>query len=593
MRRRTARNTTLVTTKRAKETPQRTNIDLLLSTTAHDHPKILHNYSVDEDITLRQLYVAGAKPTPSVEIPCRRAIELPTRPALELPSTSDIVTMPPKAAAGGNRADSAFTSSPMSTPSPANNRSMSVELGDGDFAVQYNSKTGRPIRKSANKRDLGEFVDVDAIDDVSDEEPMSSSEEEAILGIGDKAKNSKRKGAKANNRRKLKPAPPEMALRSLSPKYPSMDYEEAGDLAYLRDDDGFLQPDDSPAPTSDLASITASNSDATLDTLNLTINIPAGFQGPLRLEVPRSVFALNETRPAKRLRASQSHSEVSQPTKAATHQASRAQSLGSLNNKFVPSVGGKGDSSLFSGKPQPIVQEETAAKPRCYFLEAPGEVRNIIYRKLLVAGVVLDLSNPRNFTLSGQLLRTCRQIHEDARSILYGENKFQLERTKGRRQKYWQPDPQDIGWKDVRHFLSDIGETNISLMREVIIVCEDALPSLAPLLSKDARRFVYDPNLGAVMGTLARHTNLRHLKLCFAGRKMLSRQDENFLKTLVKIKADSVKVGRHTRWNDPYLWGPPHESKVEYGLTEQIELAMTRKTKLYNEPARIPTQRRS
>ncbi|KAA6409401.1 MAG: hypothetical protein FRX48_06954 [Lasallia pustulata] len=50
------------------------------------------------------------------------------------------------------------------------------------------------------------------------------------------------------------------------------------------------------------------------------------------------------------------------------------------------------------------------------FLSLPGELRNPIYRHLLVGGP--RLNNPRY----AQILRTCKQINREATGILYAEN---------------------------------------------------------------------------------------------------------------------------------------------------------------------------
>lgn len=65
------------------------------------------------------------------------------------------------------------------------------------------------------------------------------------------------------------------------------------------------------------------------------------------------------------------------------------------------------------------------------FLSLPPEVRNIIYRLLLVRQGAVD-KRGRTFwsaskpQLSTQLLRTCRRIHHEAITILYGENTFKI-----------------------------------------------------------------------------------------------------------------------------------------------------------------------
>ncbi|KAM7197130.1 hypothetical protein V8F33_005789 [Rhypophila sp. PSN 637] len=65
------------------------------------------------------------------------------------------------------------------------------------------------------------------------------------------------------------------------------------------------------------------------------------------------------------------------------------------------------------------------------FLSLPGEVRNKIHRLLLCHDEVID--GHCGYDLAGQLLSTCRQVNLEGRSILYGENTFEikLSNTKG------------------------------------------------------------------------------------------------------------------------------------------------------------------
>lgn len=58
------------------------------------------------------------------------------------------------------------------------------------------------------------------------------------------------------------------------------------------------------------------------------------------------------------------------------------------------------------------------------FLDLPGEIRNQIYKELLL---ILPLSTPRMLgdpPIYPQILAVCRKVHEEARQILYGCNTF-------------------------------------------------------------------------------------------------------------------------------------------------------------------------
>lgn len=62
--------------------------------------------------------------------------------------------------------------------------------------------------------------------------------------------------------------------------------------------------------------------------------------------------------------------------------------------------------------------------PLLSFTDLPGEIRNKIYNHLLI---IPSLSTPRLLgdpPLYPQILSTCRQVHEEARQIMYGCNTF-------------------------------------------------------------------------------------------------------------------------------------------------------------------------
>lgn len=66
----------------------------------------------------------------------------------------------------------------------------------------------------------------------------------------------------------------------------------------------------------------------------------------------------------------------------------------------------------------------TESPSKFTFLGLPGEIRNRIYRLLLRQSAHIKCSRQ---ALSSQILRTCRLVHAEAISILYGENTFQFE----------------------------------------------------------------------------------------------------------------------------------------------------------------------
>ncbi|KAF7714357.1 Uncharacterized protein PECH_001922 [Penicillium ucsense] len=86
-------------------------------------------------------------------------------------------------------------------------------------------------------------------------------------------------------------------------------------------------------------------------------------------------------------------------------------------------------------------------------LTLPAEIRNLIYEQVLVAdGPITPVK--RNAHVSPQLLRVNKQIYEEARGILYGDNVFALDEPSGRA-------PLD--------FLENIGPDNAALVRAMRI----------------------------------------------------------------------------------------------------------------------------
>lgn len=177
------------------------------------------------------------------------------------------------------------------------------------------------------------------------------------------------------------------------------------------------------------------------------------------------------------------------------------------------------------------------------FLDLPAEIRNQIYRLTFVSGERLDFAYPSNFSRSSSLLQTCRQVHEEGRSILYSENTFYFQRRKKEQSARWTTNVFEIGYKDIRFFLRSIGLANVSLLRRVMIMFEDAQPSMnTHLKDADERRFTNDDDLMDILRALGDHTMLKTLDLCFQGRRMFYNKDESrFIELLTRIKADQVK----------------------------------------------------
>lgn len=84
--------------------------------------------------------------------------------------------------------------------------------------------------------------------------------------------------------------------------------------------------------------------------------------------------------------------------------------------------------------------EEMESSASCLFLAMPLEVRTIVYEYLLVSKQIIkaiDVSGTQRFIMEGNrsqlddidsaILRTCRSIHAEASSVLYGNNRFHFD----------------------------------------------------------------------------------------------------------------------------------------------------------------------
>ena len=280
----------------------------------------------------------------------------------------------------------------------------------------------------------------------------------------------------------------------------------------------------------------------------LTSNIPQGFQGPFVVKLDRGLLDGN----GQGFRGT----DQSKDTSWAGHRWS-------LRN-------------IVRG-PQKHAQKAPAPNhDGTGFLTLPLELRNKVYRLLFIANKDLDLNFPDNFCLSSTFLRTCRQIHEEGRSILYGENTFVFERNKYTHAPLWSPSLKEIGYEDVRLFLKLMGPRNLSMIRNMRLVFEDAMRSSTSYLhNQEPRRFVNDEHLIDCMRILNSQSELREISLCFHGRRRLQADvDIRFLKALAKVKADQVIITNSYKM-------PYSEVKAHPEVRRLLKEAMTRNPPLY------------
>ncbi|KAI9836870.1 MAG: hypothetical protein M1819_001035 [Sarea resinae] len=186
---------------------------------------------------------------------------------------------------------------------------------------------------------------------------------------------------------------------------------------------------------------------------------------------------------------------------------------------------------------QPRISGEGSATG---FLSLPPELRNRVYRLVLVDEDPVNFGSRRNFQRSSAFLRTCRQVHQEGRGILYGENSFDFEKESITRGHYFEEKWKEIWWEDVELFLFTIGPVNISLMREIAFFFSDASVHHAP--DPDERRFINDPHLRHCLIMLGDHGHFHKVSLCFNPRKAISTLACPFLNALSRIQSDEVWI---------------------------------------------------
>ena len=180
---------------------------------------------------------------------------------------------------------------------------------------------------------------------------------------------------------------------------------------------------------------------------------------------------------------------------------------------------------------------------------------------------------------------TNRMIYLEGRIVLYGENKFWFERQFRSRATYKQTQWREVGFKDLRHFLNDIGVMNVSYMRHIVIHFEDGIPSGNPQHSQDDLRYVHDENLIDCLRCFAHWGMLQKLELCMHGRKMLTLRDERFLNHLKKVRADVVEF-IHSQDMDSgrpgglSYWARSAMPRIDHKTKDYLKSRMTRSLSL-------------
>jgi hypothetical protein len=244
-----------------------------------------------------------------------------------------------------------------------------------------------------------------------------------------------------------------------------------------------------------------------------------------------------------------------------------------IDNSTLATFLSKETTQMTSPEPQQETQVPAAPSSTNNFARLPPELRNQIYDSLFKATEGLQIHNPHNFCRSAQFLRTCKMVHVEGASVLYGKNQFVFRRVRNRRGPFWEMEPKEVGYQDVRRFLNMIGPVNLGYLRDIKLMLEDASPGMTPYLDHESRRYVNDLQLMACLRTL-RNARLEKLSLNFWGRRALLKTDVRFVDYLKRVQADEVDVGDMRAF---------YHDKIEYQLRAELKEAMTRQVKLYTE----------
>jgi hypothetical protein len=403
-----------------------------------------------------------------------------------------------------------------STPATPRSRDSSPELGSASKVTVYNKHTGRPIRRSAGKiKKLDGYVSFED-EDVIGLPTTDESEEEDEEEMEPRGRASKRRSERSKKRKR--------GVSLTSPRLEPILYgQELDEMTDIEECGAFRRESQKASP------------------MMLQFNVPLGFHGPLFVKLDRTLIennnpsTLHEMKPDK-------------PKKARP------------------------------ASPPPTTAITMRSKG---FTDLPPELRNNIYRRLFarkdpdqMLKIPVKGCGPAGaLTKSSQFLRTCKLVHDEGCSILYGENAFSFHRHYATRCPFWETVPKEIGYQDVLHFLKMIGPENLQYLRDIKFVFDDACPRDTPyLISNEERRYLNDEYLLNCLRIL-RDAKLRKFTLFFGGRRQLQCSDHRFLGYLEQVKADEV-VQSTDRWYS-------YREKVHPFVWAELKVTMTRKKKLY------------
>ncbi|KAI9653049.1 MAG: hypothetical protein M1831_006256 [Alyxoria varia] len=408
-----------------------------------------------------------------------------------------------------------------------------------------NIKSARPCRAGAGKRKSlpNGFINsetiqqnIDGVSDSDSDLPEEGPRKKKLKGKG----NAKGKGKKWSKRREPPPPPmsPVLSERSLT---------SSSSLSQAISP----EPEQAPHPAPTRA--------ANPSELSLYVNVPPNHQGPVHVKLDLESLRQWQTQ------VSPSIPTMSSATSVTSHGATTSEPLSHTNKSTISPA-------------EALPQDET----RIGFMSLPGEVRNMIYDLAFrTPHNEIILIRPETFPKAGGLLGSCRQINTEAAPYLYSTKKFKFDRQNHTRATYKQRQWTEVGYRDFRHFLKDIGPTNTSLIKSIFMSLEDGSPSGNPHLhSQEDLRFVHDGALIDCFRTLAKFGAIKRLEIRFSGRKSVTRGDDRFISYLKQIKADQIDLRPSpcAHSHTPYWW---RASRIDTGAAEYLKRKMERKQKLY------------
>lgn len=223
--------------------------------------------------------------------------------------------------------------------------------------------------------------------------------------------------------------------------------------------------------------------------------------------------------------------------------------LSKIMHKGLAEIDLRSPSTLASPIAATSLISDNAASDEANFLSLPRELRDKIYKLVLAAPSAIVFHRRENFKRSAQMLRTCKTVAEEGARVLYGMNAFHFERTAERRGTYYDLEWKEVGFKDVRRFLRDIGPTNISYMRYISFTLDEAAAYLTPYVASYLERlFVNDAVLQEIFRMIGKNTVLNKLAIEFCSRAQVTAKDFHFLRALGEMKCKKF-YHHNTRYN--------------------------------------------